>query len=124
MTCAVVCTDKWCHVLAPMVLLLRLQGSKHAEQCSVEPFGHTISHWMVDGCPGLFNSGHVTKLLDGFSLKIRSLVGMKSLRESIVYNEAVEQCFSCGFRCLTPGGTGLGVPGEVISYHQHVLVTA
>ena len=54
----------------PMVLLM-LQGSKHAEQCSVEPFGHTISHWMVDGCPGLFNSGHVTKLLDDFSLKIR-----------------------------------------------------
>ena len=36
--------------------------------------------------------------------------------ESIVYNEAVEQCFSCGFRCLISGGNGLGVPGEVISY--------
>ena len=99
-----------------MVLLLRLQGSKHAEQCSVEPFGHTVSHWMVDGCPGLFNSGHVTKLLDDFSLKIRSLVGMKPLGKSIVYNEAVEQCFGRVFRCLIPGGNGLGVPGEVISY--------
>ena len=74
---------------------------------------------MVDG---LSNSGHVTKLLDDFSLKIRFLVGMKSLGESIVY-EAVELCFSCGFHCLIPGGNGLGVPGEVISYHQHVLVT-
>ena len=57
----------------------------------------------------------MTKLLDDFSLKIRSLVGMKSLGKSIVYDEAVEQCISCGFRCLIPGGNGLGVPGEVIS---------
>ena len=41
-----------------------------------------------------------------------------------MYVGAVEQCFSCGFRCLIPGGNGLGVPGEVINYHQHVLVTA
>ena len=48
---------------------------------------------------------------------------MKSLGESIVYNEAVEQCFSCGSCCVIPGGNGLGVPGEMICYHQHVLVT-
>ena len=41
-----------------------------------------------------------------------------------MYIEAVEQCFSRGSCCVIPGGDGLGVPGEVICYHQHVLVTA
>ena len=86
---------KGCNVLVSAGLLFWLQSPKHAQQGSVEPFHHALSHGVVGRHAGFLNSYYLAGFFD-FSLKVHTLIRIQFLGEPVMNDECIEENFCSG----------------------------
>lgn len=111
------------HMRLPVSFVIRIQGSQHAQECSIHPRCGPVPHSVVRRSPRLIHASDVAKLLDDLALEVSALITVKTSWEPIMHKETVEKGLRCGLGCLVPSGDGLGVLREVVSDDKQMFKT-
>lgn len=76
---------------------------------------------MIGCCPTLLHASHSTQFADQFGFKIRALVCMQPLRDSLIDNEIVPETFCHSSSLLIGRWYGHGKLGKVVRQNQNIL---
>ena len=120
MWCAIVCMDQMLNIALPVMLLVKVKSTKHAEQCPVEALRSSITLRMVRSRTRLLHTHELTELRDEVALEVAPLVRVESGWYPVVNDELIVEDFSCSLGCLVLGGDRQRVLGKMIGDHKYV----
>ena len=81
---SIVRQNKHAYVLWPISLLVRRKSAQHSDQSAIESLTSTIPHRMKRCRTRLFHSEEGAELANNFRFKVRTLIGVKALRNAKV----------------------------------------
>lgn len=107
------------HKISPMILVLFLQGSEHAQECPIKVL-NGVALGMVGRSTHLLCSNQGTKLLNSVGFKVPSLITMKATGKPTVDKKVLPECFGDCFGLLLLCWHCYGELSEMVSDDQDV----
>lgn len=109
-------------MILPVLSLFLGKCSEHLQQGLIEPL-RRIALRVIWGSPGMVHARELSESLEQFVFKLPAHIMVEFGWVSEPWNKVIENLVSSSLAGLISGGVCLRKPGEVIDYHQNILVT-